>query len=132
MIEINGWVSIHISPDGEGDLETLKKTIQEITHLIEPLVSFNQFFKIEPLNGTYILFIGLNHNHDNGYYDLILKLLDEVGTRASGSYGIVYVRDHDNSSDFNKFKILKIVRGTVTVEDDKFISPCNPIIEDGF
>jgi hypothetical protein len=129
MIEINGWVSIHITTDGEEESDTLKEVINELNQYIQLLAGFNQFFEIKPLNGFYTLFVGLNHNHDNGYYDLVHQLLNEIGTQAPGSYGVVYVRNHEDNFDFNKFKVLKIARGIVTEEDDKLISPCNPIIE---
>ena len=130
MVEINGWISIHITTDGENEYGKLEKAIEKIDHFLKPLKLFNQFFKIEALNGYHTLFIGLNHNHENGYYDLIYQLLNEICIIAPGSYGIIYIRNDEDKLDFNKFKIIKIAKGKITIEDDDFLSPCNPIIED--
>jgi len=130
MIEINGWISIHITTDGEDNSEKYRNAIEKIDGIVQPLKGFNQFFKIEALNGFYTLFIGLNHNHDNGYNDLILNLSNKVCNIAPGSYGILYIRNDEDKSNFNKFKVLKIAKGKVTIEEDRYISPCNPVIED--
>ena len=129
MIEINGWVSIHITADGEEDPDKLKKVISIINRKIQDLAEFNQFFEIKSMNGASTLHIGLNHNHDNGYYKSVYQLLNDIGKIAPGSYGLVHVRNHEDISDFNKFKVLRIAKGIVTNEEDNLISPCSPIIE---
>lgn len=129
MIEINGWVSIHITADGEEDSDKLKEVISIINRKIQDIAAFNQFFEIKAMNGCYTLYIGLNHNHDNGYYDSIHQLSNDIGKIAPGSYGLIYVRNDEDFSDFNKFKVLRIAKGVVTNEEDNLISPCSPIIE---
>ena len=128
MIEINGWVSIHASSDGEHQIQT--SVISKIDQMIQSVAGFNQNFTILPLNGSYVLFIGINHNHDVDYTNLIYSLLTEICKLAPGSYGIIYIRDHENSLDFNRFKVYKVAKGFVSIEEDGFLSPCNPKIED--
>ena len=129
MIEVNGWVTIHITTDGEEDPDELKNVVDVINRKIQQLKEFNGFFEIKSMNGLYTLYFGLNHNHDNGYSNLIRQLLNDIGKLAPGSYGLAYIRNHEDSSDSNKFKVLKVAKGIVTNENDRFISPCNPIIE---
>lgn len=130
MIEINGWVTIYTTTDGEGKADELSRIIRQIDKLITPFEILNQILEIKTLNGIPTLFIGINHNHDNGHSDSIHKLLCEIGNIAIGSYGIIHMRYHEDEIDFNTFKILKLAKGRVTIEDDKLLSPCNPIIED--
>lgn len=130
MIEATGWININISlNDDEHDSKDLYNIVEKIKNFLTPENIFNQVFEIKDLNGNYILFIGLNHNHDNGYSDLILKIISKIGKIASGSYGIVHIRNHDDYKSSNNYKILKLARGKVKIEEDKLISPCRPIIE---
>ncbi len=128
MIEINGWISINFSTDGEVELPS--EVILEITQAVDALTDFNQFFKISSLNGLHFLSVGLCHNLDAGYSDLIYKLLTDICKRAPGTYGIVYIRNDEDVHDYNKFKVLKVARGKVSTEEDRLLSPCNPTIED--
>ncbi|CAL2090195.1 Imm7 family immunity protein [Tenacibaculum sp. 190524A02b] len=128
MIEINGWITICVTADGEEDTSELNIVVQKIEKIITPLMILNQIFEIKALNGVYTLFIGLNHNHDNNYSNSVYRLLCEIGDIAIGSYGLVYIRNHE--VDFNRFKVLRLSKGNVTFEEDKLLSPCNPVIED--
>lgn len=128
MIEINGWISINFSTDGEVGMPD--RVILEITRTIDALTEYNQFFKLSSLNGSHFLSIGLYHNHDVGYSDLVYNLLIDICKLAPGTYGIVYIRNDEDVDNYNKFKILKIAKGQLSVEEDHLLSPCNPIIED--
>lgn len=130
MIEFNGWVSIFNTTDGEGDSDMLESTVSQIKRLITPMKGFNQFFEVKGLNGTYTLWIGGSHNHDSGYSDSLLDLLNQIAHIAKGSYGVVHVRHPEHKLTYNEFKVYKIAKGKVTIEKDALLSPCNPVIED--
>ncbi|WDF78495.1 Imm7 family immunity protein [Mucilaginibacter sp. KACC 22773] len=128
MIEINGWISLESSTDGEDKLT--EEVILIINEIIESHNSFNQYFRILSINGNYVVQIALNHNHNLGYVEMVNDLINDICKLAKASYGIIYLRDDENEFDFNMFKILRIAKGQVSYENDKLISPCNPLIED--
>lgn len=130
MIEVNGWVSIYTTTNGEEKPKVLENSILEINKLLKSFNIINQFFEIKLLNGSYTLFIGLNHNHDNGYSDSVYKLLSEIARIAIGSYGLVYLRLLEDDTNSNNYKIYKLAKGKVTIEVDELLSPCVPVIED--
>lgn len=122
MIEINGWVTIGVTDDGEDTRDQLSK-------VIDPMLGFNQILELKNLNGINTLFIGINHNHDNGCFESVKNLLIEIGKLAFGSYGLLHYRFPEDKLNCNKFGVLKLAKGKVTTEEDKLLSPCNPIIE---
>ncbi len=129
MIEIVGWVNINISTDGEHESKDLLKTVNELKEYLKEENMYNQFFDIKALNGEYIMYLGIFHNHDNGYLDSVLKILSDVTGMARGSYGLIHARDHDSLKDFNHYKTIRIAKGIITIEKDELLSPCNPKIE---
>lgn len=130
MIEITGWINITSSFDGEHEIHEDETNVKKIKSTLASEIIFFQVFNIKNLNGSYVLFIGLNHNHDNGYSDLIVDILNKISKMAIGSYGLVYLRNQDEFMDSNKYKILKLAKGKISVIDDEILSPCKPIIED--
>ena len=128
MIEAQGWISISLL-EHEEETTSLENVIVKINELVKPFKQFNQYFEVRSMNGSYVLFIGLNHNHNISYDKDVYNLLKEIGKIANGSYGSVYMRFHDDEYKNNEFQIYKLARGQVSVEKDNLLSPCNPTIE---
>lgn len=130
MIEINGWISLLNDTDGEGSIREFEKKIPLIKEILNIHDSvYNQFCKLVPLNGSYYIYIGINHNHEGDSLIEIRKIISKISSHAIGSYGLLYYRLHDGEN-YNKFKILRLSKGKVTIEEDSLLSPCNPLIED--
>jgi len=71
-------------------------------------------------------------NHKSQDVVEIFELLTLIKEIATGSYGILYVReDEDPSGKTNEFNIWALKRGQLVEETDKHLSPCMPTIEDG-
>ena len=111
MIEYNGWISLLNRTDGEGDIESLKKSISRISDLIVGYNEIiNQSFEIKLFNGSYVLFVGGNHNHDSDYSNDLLFLLKKIANITPGSYGVIYIRLPEDGADYNTFKIYKLAK----------------------
>ena len=124
MIEVNGWVRVVFMDNEKNDLLQIKS-------LTEKLDKYdNQKAEINHFNGSISIFIGGDHNHNNGYTDDIYDFLNSVGEIAKYSYGLIYIRLSDDADSFNKFKIYKLAKSKVTIEEDTLLSPCNPVIEE--
>ena len=131
MIEAKGWIAVEAAFD-EDDLYNLKqkKAVSDVVLLLDSVKGHNQFFELKNLNGNFTLYIGLSHNHDNGYGEMLYKLMEDICTAAPGSYGMLHVRLPEDELSWNHFAIWKIARGMLTVEEDLLFSPCRPVIED--
>ncbi len=128
MIEITGWTRVDIPSNSNlGDLEVI---IEDLKRKIEPMSMLNSIFEIKSINGSYFLFIGLNHNHDNGYFIQVYNLLEFIATIATLSYGLVYYRDDEIKDSLNSFKVIRIKKGCIDIIDDNYLSPCEFMIED--
>ena len=128
MIKINGWISLEASTDGEESLT--KETILQIDELLRSHNSFNQLFELISLNGSYSVLIAIDHNHNLDCIELVTTLVNDICKLAKASYGVIYFREPEAEVDYNTFKVLKIAKGVVSIENDTLLSPCNPIIED--
>lgn len=124
-----GWISIQTDPNEE-HFDELKKVIRELEIFMKPLQRANQLFEIKPFNLEQILFIAGSHNHDIGYSNSIVELLNKVAELAPASHGLVYVRWPEHPTLWNQYRVYKMARGKITIEDDPFFSPCSPVIED--
>lgn len=132
MIEINGWIMIRESyKEEDDDDELLTSIIKQIDIKINELSYSNEFYLSKPLNGSHHLSIMVNHNHRSSAEHVIdfFKWIAEISV---GSYGLLYVHDDEDlkRQNENKFKVWVMKKGIVTEEDDIFLSPLIPTIED--
>lgn len=56
------------------------------------------------------------------------KLISET---ATGSYGIIYIRDDEDSVHYNEFQIYIFKKGECHYKVDNNLSPCIPEVENG-
>ncbi len=130
MIEFNGWLTICSDSDELDVIGLNKKLIADVENIMLEFKAQNQFCEIKEINGFVNLFVGGRHNHDNGYSDDLLKNLEKICEIASESFGIIYVRWPEDEISWNQYKVFQIAKGKVTIKDDVYLSPCNPVIED--
>ncbi|KAI9135575.1 Imm7 family immunity protein [Acaryochloris sp. CCMEE 5410] len=84
-------------------------------------------------NGCDSVSVAGQHNHRADY---IVDLFVWIAKNAPGAYGILYIRDDEDSkrgADYtNDFRVWKLCRGNLIETSDPFLSPCVPTIEDRF
>ena len=62
--------------------------------------------------------------------DDLINVFREIGEKAPGSYGLLYIADDENVEFDNEFRVGKLVRGKLEFVFDPFLSPRIPVIED--
>lgn len=129
MIEITGWVVLSPETTGEYSQSQTNDLVLKVSRLIKSIDIINQFVTLQDLNGTNYLLIAINHNHDNGVIEEVMQIIKRIGQLSVGSYGIVYVRNHE-SGDSNSYNVIRLARGELDIFVDSLLSPCNPTIED--
>lgn len=86
--------------------------------------------KIQYVNGS--AFINTLHcsNHRTHEVDDIIRTYKHISKVATGSYGIIYIRDDEDRKHYNDFQVYVFKKGEYIQKDDVDLSPCIPNIED--
>ncbi|MGO4529119.1 Imm7 family immunity protein [Paenibacillus sp. 2TAF8] len=130
MFEYHGWATIRESASFEEDDDQYDAAIQELQKYIEELNWPSGVLDLRAVNGDFQLWIaGLDNHKPETNYDPI-EVFRKTGELAPGSYGILYVRDSDDAASSNHFKVYTLIRGKVAEQEDRFLSPFVPKLED--
>ena len=130
MFEFHGWASVQYhTHDIDSSLQD-----QCWQHLVNYVATIpNSLVHLQRCNGCDSLSVAGQHNHRSNY---IIELFQWVAEHASGSYGLLYVRDDEddsrNGNFSNEFRVWRLCRGRLTECDDPFLSPVIPTIEDPY
>ncbi|WP_237227867.1 Imm7 family immunity protein [Rubinisphaera sp. JC750] len=130
MFEFHGWARIHYHTH---DTNSIKQN-----HCWDQLAEYvssipHELIHLHRCNGCDSLVVAGMHNHRANY---IIDLFQWVARNATGSYGILYIRDDEdvrNDANFtNCFRVWRLCRGKLTEHNDPFLSPAIPIVEDPY
>lgn len=128
MFQFHGWAVVsHHTHDTDSALqdECWSAVEEHVRNLDSELVRTVRH------NGCDSLVITGQHNHRSEY---VVDLFRWLAEHAPGSYGLLYVRDDEDTyrigNHSNEFRVWKLCRGTLSELADPFLSPCIPTIED--
>ncbi len=127
MFQAHGWCELLLTTDGEEDPNDALALVQWTEAQIEQ-TGLAPGLSVKGIGGSFILRCHLVQNRDNGDKQRIHDLLELLGDRAQGTYGLVYFRD-DDSSEYS-FDIAVMRRGQVSIDADLLLSPIIPRLED--
>lgn len=127
MYEFYGWAALNYHTHDTNEL--LKK--ETIVRFIEFIQSkeIKDIYMIKSRNGLDSFMISALHNHKHEY---VFEIFSWIADNLPGSYGLLYIQDDESKDSFNKFIVYKLARGMLTKEEDYYLSPCIPIIEDEY
>jgi hypothetical protein len=132
MYEFHGWFELSESAE-ESDLGTLAEGVEQLHAVIDALTWPTSAAILRNFNGSHVLNVDGLVNRRRSEADELDGLLDHVGKRFPGSYGLIYDRS-DNDPGFpggpNAFRVRVMARGQLTTQQDPFLSPVQPVIED--
>ena len=131
MFEFHGWVNIKMDNSDDADIDILDTRLNELSDKIEEEINNTEW-----PNCVIHLFRGLNgENHlimtgfRNHRQQKIINLFRWIAERQSFSYGLLHVRDDEESGYENVFRVFSMVRGKVKESTEELLSPCIPKIE---
>ena len=132
MYEFHGWITIREST-GISEEDKIDEKVDKIKSFINKLAWMSGVLDIRAVNGTYhLLALGLT-NHRGQEADDIFNLFQYIGNIAHGSYGLLYIRDdEDTKGNDNRFQVFVLTRGNLYEREDLFLSPFVPIVEDEY
>lgn len=126
MYEYHGWATLQSSA-GDIDSNRTENLLQSVNDVVTKLSDVNNVFDVSYHNGKCLLRIAGFSNHKQV---LVEEVWRDVALLAPRSYGLLYIRDDEDPAFANRFLVLTLKRGVVKRENDPFLSPCVPVIED--
>lgn len=134
MLSYYGWIEIRESYSEEGESDILMQeiwtTLQTKAEEIQK-ISFNCSVETKIMNGEYKLIIFGASNHKRSPWYEILELLEWLAQNSIGSYGLLYLQDNEDKDGFdNQFQVYVLKKGILTKQNDPFLSPCIPEVEE--
>lgn len=127
MVELHGWLSIW---ETYGDEDLLSQNeLDGIMRKVKDIVS-ESGLEMRYINGVPFVNTLLCSNHRTAEVDNIINAYTKITQTATGSYGVIYLRDDEDAEHYNDFRIYVFKNGTCTQRADVDFSPCAPTIEE--
>ena len=131
MYEYHGWITFVYSIDEvEDEDKKLETAVNYARDLIEQTLPKRYINELKVMNGEYMVSLAGLSNHRGSLEEALIKIFKEIGEKAPGSYGLLYISDDENPEFDNEFQVGKLVRGKFEFVRDPFLSPRIPTIED--
>lgn len=128
MIELHGWLSISETYENE-DLFSLSE-LESISQKVKDIVLKNDCgIELQYMNGFPFITTLICSNHRTEQIDKIIDTYQNIAEIATGSYGVIYIRDDEDVVHYNEFQIYIFKRGKCINKVDTDFSPCIPNIE---
>ena len=133
MFEYHGWITFVYSPyDVENEEEKLDEVISYARNFIEQVLNKNHIAELKVINAEYMASFAGFANHRSPDVEAVIEFFEEIGKKAPGSYGLLYVWD-DEVPDFDdEFQVGRLVRGNFEFVKDHYLSPRIPTLEDEY
>ncbi len=127
MVELHGWLSVW---EIYGDEDLLSQNeLDRITRKVKDVVS-ESGLEMRYINGVPFVNTLLCSNHRTVQVDNIIGAYTKIAQTATGSYGVIYLRDDEDAEHYNEFQIYVFKNGSCSKRSDVVFSPCIPTIED--
>lgn len=130
MIELHGWLSVSETYNNE-DYHT-KEELDAIMLKVHRIVKESDCdINSQYLNGTLFLHTLICSNHRTPQIDMVIDTYKLITETATGSYGMIYIRDDEDNIHYNEFQVYIYKKGKCYYRVDNELSPCIPEIESG-
>ncbi|MBR2085580.1 MAG: hypothetical protein IJ906_00320 [Oscillospiraceae bacterium] len=126
MIELHGWMKL--SEIYEDEDTCSPDTLSDIREQVHQILNTHGL-QITSRNGEAFLETLFCSNHRTEEIGSILDAYTETAKAATGSYGMLWIRDDENPEHFNAFQVYCFKHGKRYLQEDTMLSPCIPEIE---
>lgn len=129
MIELHGWLSIRETSGNEDLLPEVELEI--IQQKVKDIIFKNVCgIELKYMNGFLFINTLFCSNHRTKEVDDIIQTYKSITEIATGSYGIIYLRDDEDKVHYNEMQSYVFKKGNCTYKVNTDFSPCIPVIED--
>lgn len=131
MFEFHGWVNVKADDSDDADIDILYARLNELSDQIEKEITSTEWHNcivrlFKGLNGeNHLIMTGFRNHRQQGIIDLFRR----IAARQPLSYGLLHVRDDEDSGYENVFRVFSMTRGKVEETIEDLLSPCIPKIE---
>ncbi|MFJ6443601.1 Imm7 family immunity protein [Streptomyces sp. NPDC091649] len=129
MFEYHGWITVRETAADDDDQPRLRQIVDGLRRRIA-LMDSPYLLDLRWMNGEPFIHLGGFSNHRSP--PDVAELFAHVAVVAPGSYGLLHVRDDEEPDHANEVRVLRLVRGQVTLHTERLLSPCVPMVEDPF
>ena len=135
MFEFHGWAVLRLTPHWDVDLDE-EDRIQEaerglVTGARNRLAQVSAHFsEVTSYNGKDMVTLGGYTSHRQ---DSVVDFFRWLSQAGPGSYGLLSIHDDEDARTTGTTGVFRhwvLKRGTLTEEEDAFLSPFQPVIED--
>ena len=131
MVELHGWALIRESYTVDNEDANLAQIVEELRREINRIDADDRLIGVNYSNSEACLIATRCTNHFSEDIAEVIELFETVARIAPGSYGLLYIRnDEDIARHNNAFRAYVLSRGSLRLQQDPFLSPCIPMIED--
>jgi len=127
MFHLHGWAEVLTTTSGDEEDEHLVDVAKWFS-LATTEAGLEGRVEVLGLGGSFIVRANLVQNRERGDYGRICQLLEGLGRRAIGTYGLFFVHDDDEAGA--GFRRIVIRRGLLEFDEDDLLSPIVPRLED--
>jgi hypothetical protein len=133
MHEFHAWITLRDSTVEE-DKREIARVVEELKSAIASANWPTARYQVQTFNGLFFLNADGFSNRRRYEAEFLDDLLHLVCQKLPGSYGLIYEGDDERQvpPGGNSFLVRVMARGKLTDQNDPFLSPINPIIEDPF
>jgi hypothetical protein len=129
VFEYHGWITVRETAVDDDDETRLRQIVDQLRLRIAQMAS-PYLLDLRWMNGEPFINLGGHSNHRST--PDVVDLFEHVATVAPGSYGLLHIRDDEDSGHQNEVRVLRLARGRVTHHTEALLSPCIPMLEDPF
>ena len=129
MVEIFAWLSVHATAADEDQLPPDYES-RMLAQVQEILRQSGCGVRLQYMNGQAYLQTAFCSNHRTAETSALIDLFTRIAETASGSYGVLYLRDDEDARHHNDMQVYQFRRGTVSHRIEPDFSPCIPKMED--
>lgn len=128
MVELHGWLSVWETYEDE-DL-TPRDELDKIMRKVKAIVSASGI-ELKYINGVPFVNTTVYSNRRTAEVDNIIEVYKSISKTATGSYGVIYLRDDEDDEHYNEIQKYVFKKGDCIYKIDEDFSPCIPTIESG-
>lgn len=131
MVELHGWALLRENFTADNEDTQIEQIVSRIAQDVEDTKIESNLLRIEYSNAEATLTATRFTNHLSDDITRIIDLFKRVASIAPGSYGLLYLHnDEDTTGLSNAFQVYVLSKGTVTLQQDPFLSPFFPTVEE--
>ncbi|MCS1350882.1 immunity 7 family protein [Mechercharimyces sp. CAU 1602] len=137
MYEFHGWVTLQLT-SGDEDDDELERAVHLIKMRMKELKWGNDLLKLGIVNGYYYLHtVGMRNRAPLKKLETDISPIEffrYVATTTPGSYGLLYIIDHQSLEDptGTETQVYVMKRGSLNQQVDPFFKPFIPVVEDPY